>query len=117
MRTIRYIVNARIPTEKAHGYQISRVCSELARQGADVELWIPNRRNPIQKDVFEYYNTLERTFTVRKISCIDFFRFESVLGKIHLFFPGNKFCSNLAVAKGRRRARLYTRAILKSLGS
>ena len=35
---IKYITNARIPTEKAHGYQICKMCEEFGRVGVEVEL-------------------------------------------------------------------------------
>lgn len=68
---IAYIVNARIPTEKAHGYQIMKVCEEFSRQGDVVQLVIPSRKNTIQKDAFTYYD-IEPLFSIKKIPIIDF---------------------------------------------
>ncbi len=53
---IIYISNTRIPTEKAHGYQISKMCESLAVNGAEVELWLPSRKNNSKLDIFETYN-------------------------------------------------------------
>lgn len=53
---ILYIANARMPTEKAHGIQIMKMCEALAHAGADIELAVPRRRNPIHTDAFEYYD-------------------------------------------------------------
>ena len=51
-----YIANARLPTEKAHGYQICKMCEAFALQGVEVKLLHPYRKNPLQgKTVFEYY--------------------------------------------------------------
>ena len=50
-----YIVNARIPTEKAHGYQICKMCEEFARLVDEVELIVPNRDNYIKEDTFSFY--------------------------------------------------------------
>lgn len=75
---IIYIVNTRIPTEKAHGYQISRVCSGLAKKNNEVELWLPYRNLETDKSIFDYYN-LPVNFTVKKIGFFDFFRFERLL--------------------------------------
>jgi len=66
---IAYIVNARIPTEKAHGYQISKMCEAFSIGGANVELVIPFRNNRISEDVFSYYN-LSRVFRVRGIGSL-----------------------------------------------
>ena len=52
---LSYIVNLRIPTEKAHGYQICKMCEEFAGLGIDVELITPTRKNSIEVDLFEYY--------------------------------------------------------------
>ena len=38
-----YIANARLPTEKAHGYQIMKVYEAFAKNGRDVELLVPFR--------------------------------------------------------------------------
>ena len=63
---IAYIANIRLPTEKAHGYQIMRTCAALAAQGAEVTLLVPTRRNPLGKtDPFTYYGIAQRFLIVR----------------------------------------------------
>ncbi|MDO8669450.1 MAG: glycosyltransferase [Candidatus Buchananbacteria bacterium] len=42
---IIYIANARIPTEKAHGWQIIKMCESFSDSGADLELVLPTRIN------------------------------------------------------------------------
>lgn len=68
------LISTRIPTEKAYGYQVARVCSELARLGADVELWAPARENPITNDLFDYYK-IDKNFRVEHITCAPFSNF------------------------------------------
>ena len=65
-----YITNARIPTEKAHGLQIMQMCEAFARQGFDVELVLPMRKNPIKKDVFLYYG-INKNFSIKYLSSPD----------------------------------------------
>lgn len=65
-----YIANARIPTEKAHGIQIMKMCEAFAKRGLDVELIIPKRRNPIKEDVFKYYG-VEAKFAIKTIFSLD----------------------------------------------
>ncbi|RMD59849.1 glycosyltransferase [Candidatus Parcubacteria bacterium] len=77
MLNLVYIVNARMPTEKAHGYQIAKMCEEFTRAGASVELIVPTRDNPIDQDVFTYYK-LDWTFAVRKVKSYDFLRWVGV---------------------------------------
>jgi glycosyltransferase involved in cell wall biosynthesis len=40
---IYYLVNARIPTEKAHGIQLAKMCEAFVLAGHEVELVVPNR--------------------------------------------------------------------------
>ena len=40
---IYYVANARLPTEKAHGIQIAKMCEALIEAGADVEVVAPRR--------------------------------------------------------------------------
>src|SRR3989344_3447312 len=66
-----YIANARIPTEKAHGLQIMKMCEAFASQSVEVELVVPRRVNSIKKDPFLFY-AVRNNFFVRKVWCIDF---------------------------------------------
>ncbi len=70
-----YITNARMPTEKAHGYQIAKMCEEFAKAGREVELVIPERENLIKDDIFTFYE-VERNFSVKSIKSYDFLKFK-----------------------------------------
>lgn len=54
-----YIANARLPTEKAHGYQICKMCEAFALNGAQVTLLHPYRHQMDARlsstSVFDYY--------------------------------------------------------------
>ncbi|MFC1757089.1 glycosyltransferase [Patescibacteria group bacterium] len=65
-----YIVNARIPTEKAHGIQITKMCEAFANQGLEVELVVPWRLNKIKKNTFQYYG-LSKNFKIKKLPALD----------------------------------------------
>ncbi|HEY4499665.1 MAG TPA: glycosyltransferase family 4 protein [Candidatus Paceibacterota bacterium] len=69
-----YIANARIPTEKAHGVQIMKMCEAFVDAGHEVKLIVPKRKNPIQEDPFAYYS-VKRNFTIKKLWCLDTVRF------------------------------------------
>lgn len=75
-----YIVNSRIPTEKAHGYQICKMCEEFSKAGVETELRVPNRKNPISENIFSFYN-LKRNFNIRYIKCPDVVKYSFFLGK------------------------------------
>ncbi len=67
---IIYIANVRIPTEKAHGIQIIKMCEAFAALGNEVELIVPWRFNQIKKDPFEYYG-VNKKFTISKVFSLD----------------------------------------------
>lgn len=66
-----YIANQRLPTEKAYGIQIAKMCEAFARSGARVTLLMPTRGNQITQDVFDYYG-VERVFEARRLSTLSF---------------------------------------------
>src|SRR3989344_176509 len=91
-----YIANQRLPTEKAYGIQITKMCEAFADyglspdeykknswgskqqdhrkpEGTEVELIYPYRRNySIKSDIFAYYS-VKRIFKARKIFSPDFY--------------------------------------------
>ena len=70
---IIYIANARIPTEKAHGWQIMKMCESLGLAGVDLELVLPTRLNTEEfkkADPFRHYQVKEN-FKVKTIKTID----------------------------------------------
>lgn len=73
---IIYIANIRLPTEKAHGIQIMKMCEAFAENGATVSLIVPARKNNIDGDAFSYYN-VRNNFLLKYITVFDaiaFFR-------------------------------------------
>ncbi len=67
---IFYVANARIPTEKAHGIQIMKMCEAFAKAGTEVTLILPRRRNPIKGDPFSYYG-VKPIFKIKKLPALD----------------------------------------------
>lgn len=63
-----------MPTEKAHGYQITKMCEALASAGADVSLVVPTRKNKITEDVHSYFE-VRNNFSFKKIPAFDAFSF------------------------------------------
>lgn len=87
-----YIANIRLPTEKAHGIQIMKMCEAFADAGAMVELVVPWRFNPITEDPFIYYG-VEKNFIVKKVPSIDLVRF----GKIGFLMQVFSFTASACV--------------------
>jgi hypothetical protein len=61
-----------------------RVCEAFAREGLEVELWIPKRHNPDFENVDPFsYHLIERNFCIRKLSIFDGMRW--ITGRIGFF--------------------------------
>ena len=77
-----YITNARIPTEKAHGVQIIKMCEAFQSQGVLVELLVPFRmQTPSMKqcaNIWDLYD-VQTIFPIRHLFTPDFVRLENVL--------------------------------------
>jgi len=71
-----YLADIRIPTEKAHGIQIMKMCEAFSCEKTEVELIVPNRKNGIKADPFEYYK-VKNNFLIKKINVFnfDYFKF------------------------------------------
>jgi glycosyltransferase involved in cell wall biosynthesis len=72
MRLI-YTANARIPSEKAHPYQIVQMCEAFAVSGAEVTLLYPSRSNPPElqtTDIWNFYG-VERIFQAERLPVLD----------------------------------------------
>jgi glycosyltransferase involved in cell wall biosynthesis len=67
---LKYITNIRIPTEKAHGIQVMKMCEKFSKL-VEVELIVPNKTNYLNRDPFDYYR-IEKIFSIIKVPSIDF---------------------------------------------
>lgn len=68
-----YLLKARLPTEKAHGYQALKTCEAWQNGGLDVEIWAPARVNTLELErigVKEYYS-LDSEVTIRRFFVLD----------------------------------------------
>jgi len=52
---IAYCTNVRLPSERAHGHQVARVCDALAKLGHEVTIFAPYRKNAITQDYWEFH--------------------------------------------------------------
>jgi len=71
---IIYIANIRLPTEKAHGLAIMKMCEAFVSRGCSLTLIIPTRKNDIKENPFDYYS-IKPSFEIKKIKCPDTIRF------------------------------------------
>ncbi len=66
-----YVENIRLPTEKAHGYQVMKTCEALTRAGVEVNLYVADRKSDFSGvDPFAHYG-LQPTFQIHRLPVID----------------------------------------------
>jgi glycosyltransferase involved in cell wall biosynthesis len=81
-----YIGNNRLPSEKADGLYVMKLCEAFAKEGARVTLLVPKRVNPLREDPFSYYG-IKKNFSIRAVSSFDLLFFSSApLPLMKLFF-------------------------------
>jgi len=106
---IIYITNARIPTEKAHGYQICKMCEEFSKVGVGVELIVPTRKNKIKENLFDYYG-LKNNFKIRHIKLVDFLPFDKFLFGKAIYLNNLFFLIKSFFLRFDRDSLIYTRS-------
>lgn len=68
-----YLANLRLPTEKAYGIQIAKMCEAFVDNSLEVLLIYPHRKNPAtNKDIFDYYS-IKNNFVAKEVKSIDFY--------------------------------------------
>jgi len=90
IKNLIYITNSRIPTTKAHGFQIMKMCEAFARLGLNIELLIPRRVNPVKDSPFSYYGVKE-SFSIKKIPVLDLILLSNILGPVANFIESLSF--------------------------
>lgn len=92
-----YLTHWRFPSEKTMTPLIMRTCEGFAKEGFEVELWIPARHNPMFRgvDPFEQHH-VETRFPIKRTFTIDLIRF-SFLGSATFFLMVTSFALGAAV--------------------
>lgn len=77
---ISYIGSSTIPSRKANGVHVMKMCAAYAREGHDIELTVPHRRDGRESvgDIFEFYGT-SRKFVIRQL------RWLPIRGRAHVY--------------------------------
>ncbi|MDO8496467.1 MAG: glycosyltransferase, partial [bacterium] len=71
-KKLLYIANLRLPTEKAYGIQIVKMCEAFSELGLGVELVAPYRISKIKDDLFDYYG-VRNIFIFKRIFSPDLY--------------------------------------------
>ena len=61
-----YFVNARIPTEKAYGWAVSKICEQFALLGNEVILVLPKSKRKIKEKIADYYG-IKNNFKIKRV--------------------------------------------------
>jgi glycosyltransferase involved in cell wall biosynthesis len=83
---LTYVANVRLPSEKAHTYQVLKMCEAFARNGASVELIVPfrfrgGRRSKGLEDYWRYYG-IRRTFNIVRLPSLDLIWLDQYTAKL-----------------------------------
>ncbi len=94
-----YIANYRLPTRKAHGLQITKMCEAFAGAGLNCELVVPKRyKDPtvVENDILKFYG-VKTPFGIKYLPSFDFVRFGAlpVLGRITFWIQQFSFACRL----------------------
>jgi glycosyltransferase involved in cell wall biosynthesis len=108
MKKLFYIVNAKIPTDRANGYQICKMCEEFSNAGLEVELIVPTRESRFQGDPFEFYN-INKNFRFNKIRSFDFVKYHKYLGKYSFWLQSIAYFFKLLFKKIDKDGIIYSR--------
>lgn len=109
---IAYVAHIRLPTERAHGYAIMKMCEEFARAGHTVTLFVPAKSSVgiHDKDPFNFYS-IEKNFRLVRIHSSDFLGIER-RGRLSFWADMATFLLLLRLRHGaslRAADRIYTR--------
>lgn len=105
-----YIANAKLPTEKAFGYGITKMCEQFGK-GSEVVLVLPRFKNLQQDDIFSYYG-VEKTFSIITLPIIDLFSYEKYFGKFVSRIQTVTFLISLLFLKFKHDDIVYCREFL-----
>ncbi len=86
-----YVVNARLPNEKAHGIQIAKTCESFIEAGKEVVLVVPNRQH-VSQSMQEFYG-LRTAVPIVYLPCIDLY----TKGRFGFFLSSLSFITSYLV--------------------
>ena len=97
MKKIYYIANARMPTERAHGIQLAKMCEAFLDIGVPLTLVVPKRKT-VGEQVASFYG-LAREIPIVKLPIIDTFLF----GRLGFIFGTISFMASYSVFLLRKK--------------
>lgn len=96
---IRYVMHARLPTERAHGTQVAKMCESFAKAGANVSLVLPGKRSGgVSDDIFSYYN-VSKSFRIVRLRSTDLLGKTLRFGRLFYWIDMLTFLFSLAFTR------------------
>lgn len=113
---IIYITNVRIPTVRAQGYAVMKMCSAFVKAGAKVNLFVPTRgKSKLRQNPFDFYG-IEKNFEIKKVPSFDFLGWTIKFGQLFYWLD---ILSFLIVSRLKIKIRpgdiIYTRDFMTTL--
>jgi len=112
--TIFFVTSSRIPSERAYGYAIMKLCEEWGRAGHAVRLVVGDRKYGPQNDAWTYYG-LERTFEIENLPASDLLGAGTTLSRLRFLFDLAGYALSLRRFRFPSDAVVYTREYLLGL--
>lgn len=103
-----YITNSKMPTEKAFGYGITKMCEALGDALEEVVLVMPKRYGTQSQGLFDFYG-VKKNFRIHELYSLDLFRYEAYLGKLSYALQAMTFSISLLGLRMKRTDMVYGR--------
>lgn len=109
-----YVSHSRLPTDRAHGFQIMAMCSAFVQTGNTVTLLVSQSPTISDADPFDYYH-IARTFMLHKLWTIDWYRGKKFLHKLLYWIGALTFaCSTTYYLLTHPRGIIFSRDVVSS---
>ena len=105
-----YFINDRIPTEKAYGWGVSKLCEQFSDLGKEVLLVLPRSKNKIKQSIFDYYSVKEN-FKIRRIANINLVAHFKYFHKLLFLIQNFSFLLSSFFIKTKKDDLIYLRNI------
>ncbi len=107
-----YIANVNMPTTRAHGLQIMKMCAAFAEanKNCDVVLVVPRRFNLNKEEPFGFYN-VPRTFSIQFVGCIDLIYWDRFFGRCAYFVQVFSFLLHVKIKFLFSKKLIFTREL------
>ena len=111
---ISYIVSNRIPSERANGYAIMKLCEEWGKLGHAVRLVVPGKKHGSKGDPFSYYG-IKPVFSIHRPTASDFLGKHQTFVRLWFAIDMLSYMHSLLGLKFSQGDIVYTREYLLAL--